>query len=500
MASVNVFQLPLPSNEFDDIDEQYYSVAGAIASVIKALILADAQEILTWQLEEEGISPETWRNSFRQALLSRGWDQGSHWRTSLILSQSVKTAYNYGKISQLTPSSTKRFTNSPNEQRQQLIERAIASLPSNLLALLTSEIELSESLDFATKKIKNARNCKKGFPCGNSCISRTKMCVRRLEGQYRTAAEWLENQSKIREEDSKPKNLLNTQLHTEFIEQGNSAFTSSRKAEIDALLKGNPEEKKRIENEYISAQKEFMEALDNKKIRAKELDQIRLRHKIADDAYYNYEKYNRRTAVGKMEDFRLRLISEGLPRTEAKNILDSIDFDTDSIESINKSLTGNFTKLDLDDAIIEFQQLTGGKSGSSLKLVKKSFFGDGRVYATLQGDLSIGSNPDKATIFHELGHHVEFESAATVTAAKSWIRSRSLGEPKKLNELTNDPYPDEEIAYPDKFIKPYVGKIYPDATEVVSVGMEHFTSGRKMLELYEKDSEHFAFTVGAIKQ
>ncbi|MGL5924639.1 hypothetical protein [Chroococcidiopsis sp.] len=354
--------------------------------------------------------------------------------------------------------------------------------------------EFAETLEFATKKSKNPRTCKKGFPCGNSCISRTKMCKKRLEGQYATAAQWLE--SKLLPLPNKKNHFP----HTEFIEQGYSAIGTSRMAEIDSLLKGDPIEKERLSNEYMAVQKEFMAALDNNKMRVRDREAVRAKHKAAEDAYFNYEKYNRRQAAQKMEEFRLQLVSEGLSRTEAKKTLETIDFDTDSLNSINKSLKGDFTRTDLDEAIIEFRQLTNSKSSASLKSVKNSYFADGRAYATRTGDLSIGSSPDKRVIFHELGHHLEFESDTTLQAAKSWIESRKTGEPKKLNELTDSPYDDDEIAYPDKFIKPYVGKIYPDATEVISMGIEHFTSGRMMLELYEKDSEHFAFTVGAIRQ
>ncbi|MGL5923834.1 MAG: phage minor head protein [Chroococcidiopsis sp.] len=391
------------------------------------------------------------------------------------------------------PSLKPGFPESLTEQRSQLIERAIASLPPNLAALLEEEVELSESLDFATGKIKSDRTCKKGFPCGNSCISRTKMCSKVLEGQYKTAAEWLE--SKL-----PPRIETNTATHTEFIARGYSAMGSERKAEIDALLKGDPEEKERIANEYIAVRKEFMAALDNNRIKKKELENIRARHRAAEDAHYNYDKYNRRAAAQKMEEFRTQLLNEGLPLPEAKNILERLEFDTSSISSINKALNSNFTRADLDEAIMEFQQLTNGKSSNSLKAVENSRFANGRAYANRSGDLSIGSNPDKRVIFHELGHHVEYESDTTLQAAKSWIKSRSTGEAQSLKALAGEKYEDDEIAYPDKFIHPYVGKIYPDATEVVSMGIEYFTTGKKMLELYQADPEHFAFTVGVIKR
>ncbi|HEY9737482.1 MAG TPA: hypothetical protein V6D06_14410 [Trichocoleus sp.] len=49
--------------------------------------------------------------------------------------------------------------------------------------------------NFAAPKTK-AKQCKKGFPCGNSCISKTRNCLKPLEGQHKTAAEWLKKNTK----------------------------------------------------------------------------------------------------------------------------------------------------------------------------------------------------------------------------------------------------------------------------------------------------------------
>ncbi len=48
------------------------------------------------------------------------------------------------------------------------------------------------TLDFAAKK---KRNCKNSYPCGNSCISKNKNCRKKLKGQAKTYAGWLEEQA-----------------------------------------------------------------------------------------------------------------------------------------------------------------------------------------------------------------------------------------------------------------------------------------------------------------
>lgn len=352
----------------------------------------------------------------------------------------------------------------------------------------TDDAEVAETLEFATKKSKNSRTCRKGFPCGNSCISRTKMCNKRLEGQYKTAAEWLE--SKL----PPAPNKKSPQTHTEFIELGNSVM-GEVKAQIDALLKGDPIEQERIKNEYMAAQKELMNALDNYKMRVKDREAVRAKHKAAEEAYLDYEKNKRSQAAIKMEEFRLQLIAEGgASKADAENFLRRIQFFESQIED---ALNSDFTRRDLDDSLKEFVQLTRLKSTSSLNTITAQSF---RASASRNGTIDIGT-PSKRAIFHEMGHHVEFESEIIQKSAKDWIKSRATSDrPELISKLTgNSNYSDDEIAYPDKFINPYVGKVYPDATEVVSMGIEHFTSGRMMLELYQNDKEHFAFTVGVIK-
>ena len=56
---------------------------------------------------------------------------------------------------------------------------------------------------------------------------------------------------------------------------------------------------------------------------------------------------------------------------------------------------------------------------------------------------------------------------------------------------------------PDKFVDPYVGKVYDGyfgekATEVVSMGIERFHSPESMKEFRDKDPDHFHFILGVL--
>lgn len=58
------------------------------------------------------------------------------------------------------------------------------------------------------------RNCKKGFPCGKSCINKQRKCRNVLEGQAASFADWLKGQSDKATAGEKPKRKLATVNNT----------------------------------------------------------------------------------------------------------------------------------------------------------------------------------------------------------------------------------------------------------------------------------------------
>ena len=109
-------------------------------------------------------------------------------------------------------------------------------------------------------------------------------------------------------------------------------------------------------------------------------------------------------------------------------------------------------------------------------------------------DFSVADNI--GTQFHEYGHLLEREKAARWKARK-WVRARGNNKQTPLNEISF--YSDKQLAYADKFIDPYVGKIYQSgSTEVLSMGMQQFTSDTSMMRFAKKDFDHFAFVHGIL--
>ncbi len=72
------------------------------------------------------------------------------------------------------------------------------------------------TIDFATKKKKN---CRKSYPCGESCISKSKNCRKRLKGQAKTYAGWLQKQAG---------NLENVELSNSSLDNKKNLTQSNR--------------------------------------------------------------------------------------------------------------------------------------------------------------------------------------------------------------------------------------------------------------------------------
>ena len=107
----------------------------------------------------------------------------------------------------------------------------------------------------------------------------------------------------------------------------------------------------------------------------------------------------------------------------------------------------------------------------------------------------------RSTQFHEMAHFAEFRDPQVAIDAKKWIRSRATGELDYLNRITNLPFDNNELAYPDNFIHPYVGKSYlTNSTEALSMGLEVFSNPKTLVDLYRSDSEHFNLIMGYIRK
>lgn len=111
----------------------------------------------------------------------------------------------------------------------------------------------------------------------------------------------------------------------------------------------------------------------------------------------------------------------------------------------------------------------------------------------------LSDNVSSAIVWHELGHYVEMTTPGGTLAARSFLDARTKGKDQvslRNPEGTNGYRADEH--YKDgKFMEKYVGKIYPKATEITSMGLQFMKED--VAHFYRMDPEHFHFTLGMIR-
>lgn len=124
----------------------------------------------------------------------------------------------------------------------------------------------------------------------------------------------------------------------------------------------------------------------------------------------------------------------------------------------------------------------------------------GRAYYSYgEGAIRMGNFNKVQTYVHELGHSYEHRSFVINQKAQKFLASRTKGETaQSLKKLTGSGYEADELAKPDKFFDPYVGKIYGStASEITSMGVELMYSNP--VRLLERDPEMFEFIVDLLR-
>lgn len=121
-----------------------------------------------------------------------------------------------------------------------------------------------------------------------------------------------------------------------------------------------------------------------------------------------------------------------------------------------------------------------------------------------QGTKIALANLNPRTAWHEMGHVLEEDHKWVARASYAYRKSRALeAAPKPLNDIMKaNHYSPRETALPTSFWHPYTGKVYGRSgapTEVVSMGLQQFNSGRSLFDLYLNDPDHLYWLTGVIK-
>lgn len=136
--------------------------------------------------------------------------------------------------------------------------------------------------------------------------------------------------------------------------------------------------------------------------------------------------------------------------------------------------------------------------------IKRLPSGSRAYYKPNGGQVNVADTSGASTTAHEMTHGTEMQNAAVLAKAKAFLASRiKPGEkPQKLSTLTgNKGYKSTEVAIEDDWVKNggkvYTGKLYPHATELLSMGIERLHADPALFA--EQDPDYFRFVVDTLR-
>lgn len=404
--------------------------------------------------------------------------------------------------------------------------------------------------------------CQKGYSCGSTCISRTHACNRRILPSAKAYADYLK-QHGDRANNKSYDDWVNEKLmhrsprktlphpdpttSSEFVANGRILGDEVLRVarEADNRLEGD---RKRLSedwaNWYISRQRELeatipeIQDLRQKRLKiSNEMAGVLAGNSASDPLELRKKELNEYNKLSKEnEDLFEKLIKVSAPSQERamqeaavhfKDRQDAIAAKEKqyliAVEAFRQKLINNSPVSKemaaqmagtirlpfwgkkkypaIKEDMAEFYQITGGMGFSkTFRVAEISSATDKRAYAELDGTFGVTAK-DKGSTFHEMAHFIEIEDESIGMASKEWVETKSGdASPRKLKDLTGLDYDDREIAEPDHFVDPYVGKVCDGSlSEVISVGLEHFVDARSLLKLATKDPDHFAYIMGVIR-
>jgi hypothetical protein len=160
-----------------------------------------------------------------------------------------------------------------------------------------------------------------------------------------------------------------------------------------------------------------------------------------------------------------------------------------NLEQSTKLLTGimAFKKMVGVDTVDGKNLKMASLDASFGKAADRSFYGRGSIYMADKAPVEV--------VVHEAAHWLEESDPKIHAKVQKFFESRTAGEKwQKLSELTgNSNYGDNEVAKPDKWPRPYMGKKTNSDknSEILSMGMEMMY--RDPVGFAKKDPEYFAF-------
>lgn len=264
-------------------------------------------------------------------------------------------------------------------------------------------------------------------------------------------------------------------------------------AKSEARYKQNPDDEQAdIVDKFKQLKKQQKElqplATDISKQRSTKAKNLNFERKLKTTAKKVFNSY-----VAKGEQFLATNKIDDLFDTTPNKLSKNIKVDSNVLAHHSRAL--------IDKTTSTFFNLSQGKGAKSFNKLERK---EARAYALADGSINTGHKQTatefKNMMFHEMAHHIEFEDRNVKLAAQHFVISRATDTQKPLAEITGNIMYESEKAYPDKFINPYVGKIYSNgSTEVLSMGLEQFADKKKLARFMKQDREHFLFVLGVLR-
>ena len=159
-----------------------------------------------------------------------------------------------------------------------------------------------------------------------------------------------------------------------------------------------------------------------------------------------------------------------------------------------------FYKHLLDKGIDAFQRLVDvPKLRSPVSIVVTEPLGSRSSYSDAAKKITLGTD-DPSAIVHELAHWLDLSDNGVKKEVLEFYNKRTEGEKTvKLNDVSKNPYSNDEVTKVDKWLNLYMGKVYPDkSTEILSMGLELMY--KNPVYLAKKDPEMFDFIYSVVRR
>lgn len=176
----------------------------------------------------------------------------------------------------------------------------------------------------------------------------------------------------------------------------------------------------------------------------------------------------------------------------------NLDIDKEAI----KSFDARFGKDALQRNLSDIYRLTGGKLK---KLTRITFRNSARASANIgTGGILLADNDGLDVLWHEAGHHFEFNDPNMLATAKAFLAQR-----KKSDEIKTWEYKKGKVerGIDAGFSTPYIGRLYgngtiegTDATEIFSMGFQMLKSTRYRSASMASDDKVLDFVLGQIQK